>query len=471
MKKHYLNLALRTLLLGGAFLMQQQVSAQWTLVKDQEATYAADVTPSGNLLISDYQFDGSGGIYLSTDKGSTWNKTEAFDFCYSKFLHFDKYIFAAGQGTCIARSEDEGKTWKNMFYSEAVNDVLGSNAQQTVAYAMAVHKGKLFVGDFCGGGIFYTEDFGETWKKTDLASLQYELDDKKKETSHIVGLADVRPHAEESTGDDEEGDGKKNLMTENIYQLVSYNGHLYAFGIYFVFELDEATMKWNIIRNDSNFMAVSTQFKNKLILGRSVMNETFNSPFLVTLDENGEWGELNRPEGKRDNNVRALACDDHNIYAGMQMTGMYFTPNEGESWYELFEGLPTMQSNPDMDPIFLSPMTIIPTEDCIYLALYNNPGGNGSGLYKINRSDLDNKLSGIEAHPAEGNAPSLTIDGHKVNVKAEGAAVLTLWDTAGRCVARQAVNGQASINVTQAGIYTFHLGTGQNAKTGKFVIK
>lgn len=467
MKHHYSKHLLRALTLGGLCFASLQASAQWKLVKSLEATYASDVTPSGNILLSDYRVDGNGGIYTSTDKGATWEQTNPFGFWFNKYVHFGNYIFAAGKGTCISRSADNGLTWENKFYSDAVSDVLGANVQATISYAMAVHNGKLFVADFCQGGIVYTEDYGETWKATDIESLKYEVPQKGEKVSRLLTNADIRPLADAS-----ESDGKSETAVENFYQLADYNGHLYAFGVYNVFVLNDETLTWEIVRKDSNFMAVSTQFGDKLILGRSVQNETFNSPFLLTLDKNGEWGEVQRPEGQWDNNIRALASDDKNIYAGLQMRGIYYTPNAGEKWFEISEGLPTVQVNQGGSSVYFPPMTINPTDDCIYAALYMYEGVQGSGLYRINRSDLPT-ATGIENAPVAETADlQLKFNGHEVNINAGDApTILTVWDAAGRMVANQSFSGQSQLVLPQAGVYTYHANCGGQQKAGKFIIR
>ena len=127
----------------------------------------------------------------------------------------------------IARSSDGGHTWTECTYANAVRDIFSEdNMPYTVCYACAYHKNKLYVADFCGGGILYSEDFAQTWKRTDLASLKYKAEDD---------------------------DGAPVENTENIYQLVSYKGKLYAFGVYFVFCLDETNNTWKTISDKSNF--------------------------------------------------------------------------------------------------------------------------------------------------------------------------------------------------------------------------
>lgn len=476
MKKLNARNAFRAIVLSGLCLSSAHASAQsfkWEQVKELESAYSADVTPSGNLLLSDYLFDRTGGIYISTDKGATWEQTDVEDFNYSKFIHFDGYIFAAGAGTHIARSADNGRTWEVKSYKEAVEDVFGDYTDPTVCYAMAVHNGKLFVGDFCQGGVVYTEDHGETWKKTDLASMSYTYDDS--DDGYAKGSHELAaPRLRAGKGDGKGDDGKPTTCAENVYQLVDFNGKLYACGIYFVFVLNDETMTWEMVRDDSNFMAVSTQFGDKLILGRSVVNETFSSPFLLTLDKDGKWGELQRPEGQRDNNVRALASDDRYIYAGLQMRGIYFTPNSGGTWFNISESLPYM-TDADGEPKYYSPLAIVPADDFVYLAMYNYPGTEPGGLYRIDRLDLDElAATGISSTlPSDGGEKlQLRFDGHKVDfVAGDVPATVTVWDAAGRRVAEQAVRGTARIELAAPGVYTYYANHGGQVRTGKFLIK
>lgn len=268
MEKHFIQQNRLLLLILFVLFVFTDSYADWKLVKQLDATYATFVTKSGNLLLSDFRIEKDGGIYISKDEGKSWIKTNATDYNYNKFIEVDNHLFAIGYGANIACSSDEGNTWAEYSYADAVKDVISEdNMPYTVAYAAAYHNNKLYLADFCGGGIIYSEDFGKTWKNTDLASLKYTMKDD---------------------------DGSSAENTENIYQLVSFKGKLYAFGVYFVFYLDETTNKWKTISDRSNFMAVSTIFNNTLLLGRSVPNDDFKTPFIVTLDDGEKWGRASK---------------------------------------------------------------------------------------------------------------------------------------------------------------------------------
>lgn len=357
MKRKFYSVT-RVLLFVLCLLSATALNAQkgWEQVHELPFTNAMHLSSEGNLLLADLTFDETSGIYLSTDGGENWTKTNAAGYSYNLFVENDEYIFAAGMGCKVARSDDGGKTWEVLSYARNVEDLIGEeNIEWSNAYAMAFHDGKLFVGDFCGGGVIYSEDNGETWVNTDIASLSYgEVDPKL---------------------------GKQPV--ENIYNLVSYNGELYAFGVYFVFRYDAATNAWETIASNSNFMAVSAIYQGTLCLGRSVHNDSYDADFVVTLNKDGEWGALARPE-TYDNNIRAMHADGKHLFVGMQYNKLYHTSNGGETWQELNKNYPSG----------CVPMFIRTDDKYVYLACYHS-WSNESGLWRLEKSELEGEVEGI----------------------------------------------------------------------------
>lgn len=400
----------------------------WEMVFDLKSTNAFYITESGNMLLADYLFEMDGGIYVSTDKGQTWEKAAVEDYNYNYFVENENYVFAAGAAACIARSADGGLTWELVGYADAVMEALGYDVGSTVCYAMAIHDGKLFVGDFNGGGVVYSEDDGNTWIATDINSLSFEID----------GISSV----------------------ENIYNLISYNGDLYAFGVYLVFKYLPETNSWEVIRNDSNFMAVGTVYQNKLCAGRCAPDENPNNPFIITLDENGEWGELPRPEGSIDNNVRAIYADGDNLFVGMQMTGLYFTDNAGLDWYAINDGIPYSTG------YFFVPMFFDSDDEYIYLAAYEPDcsGTKNSGLYRLAKKDLPtyNGVEQLQSHDkVVFNGSQLVFDGNVEHI--------TIYDVSGRTLRNKVSDNIVDLNDIQQGIYLYKAIVDGTELSGKFV--
>ena len=400
----------------------------WELIRHQPATNAFIITESGNMLIADFLLEKNGGIYISNDKGVQWKKTAVADYNYNVFLEGNGYIFAAGEGANIARSSDNGVNWELLSYASAVEDVLGENVPYAICYAITYHNDKLFVGDFSGGGIVYSEDNGETWNKTDIASITFTVNGKE--------------------------------MVENFYNLVSYNGELYAYGVYFVFKYLPDSNSWEVVRNDSNFMAVSAIYQGKLCTGRSVMNDGENIPFIVTFDENGEWGELPRPENTVDNNIRAMFATDEHLFVGMQMTGLYYTDNAGEEWYALNEGIPYYTGT------YFTPMKFQSDDEYIYLAAYEPPFATtqNSGIYRLSKKDLptyDGINDIIESENAIYNGKTLVFSGEIENI--------TICDINGRTLPMELSGNSVDIENLERGLYIYSAIVDGKKITGKFV--
>ena len=438
MKKFYLF----SLMLVGIFCMMLTTSlpaqAQWRMVSQRNAAYAFYITKGGNFLMSDYLYDLSGGIYVSTNKGSFWNKADIIDRGYNNFIEAGKYVFASGMGTELARSADGGKTWEMVSFAEVLAPYVPADEMDyDVVYAMAYHNGKLFVGDFNGGGIIYSEDFGETWKMTKRENLFWVYED-------------------EETGKVEE-------YMDNFYNMVSFKGKLYAFGMVNVYEYDETANDWFVLRGDSNFMAVSTIFKDKLYCGRSVMNETTEIPFLECTSDGEDWVEVPRPENQIDNNIRALASDDKNIYVGLQSRGIYYTPDAGQTWVNISKGLPNM--NPENKDLYLSPLKFAVTDEFLYVVLYDDPMSplRRSGLYRYPKKNLPTGVENVVADQ------QIFVDGDVLFVgQAEQVAI---YDLSGKQCNVVVNNGRVDLKALSKGCYLYQVTVNGQQQGGKFLLK
>lgn len=447
MKRNFLSKVIRTIVMTIALCYALPSFAQhnpWELIYEHTATNAFYITENGNMLLADLLFDYTGGIFISTDNGGSWEKCDIEDNNYNIFIEHNGYVFAAGSGSYIARSANDGVTWEMISYASAVEDALGDNLPYTLCYTMTVHEGKLFVGDFGGGGIVYSEDNGETWHATDIEPLSYELDGKP--------------------------------CVENIYNMVSYNGDLYAFGVYMIFKYIPEANSWELIREDSNFMAISTFYNGMMCTARSVMNDNEQIPFIETLDENGVWGQLPRPE-TIDNNIRAMHADGKDLLVGMAMSGLYYTDDAGETWYTLNDGIPYASGT------YFTPMFFQSDDDYIYLAAYEPDFAttNYSGVYRLAKKDLptydntDDYLPEAPEVTAEAISPSeimLTWEpvetATSYNVYFENSIVATLDETTyvaqdlasdtDYCFEVSAVNEYGESDKTEACAKTLHVG-------------
>ena len=433
------NLLMKMLCVAAVlFVSCFDANAKWEMLKSIRAPYCMHVSPKGTILVADYLFDGTGGIYRSEDGGETWTKTDAPDYTYGKFIDAGDYIIATGAKCRVARSSDDGKTWEITNYGSALEDIVTpAGRDATISYAAAMHNGRLYVGDFNGGGVLYSEDFGETWVRTNLESLQYESTDKS---------------------------GKPSKNTETIYNLVSYKGELYTFGVYFVFKYDEAKDKWIVLRDDSNFMIQSAIYNDNLVCGRSIMNQTDEVEFIVTYD--GEkWGELKRPEGMLDNNIRCLEAEDDFLYIGFQQSGFWYTDNNGESYTKLIDGLPSDYMFPEITQHIID---LAYDENYVYAVIYDTPFSDREidGIYRIAKTELVGTGSNLDLSV---DAPDVYSDGAYLYVGE--CTALTISDLSGRAVDAAVVDGKVDLQNLTPGVYIYNVVNNDKNATGKFIKK
>ncbi len=432
-KKLLIKLALVAIVM---FVGSFDAVAKWEFVQQITSPYCMTTTSKGTILVANYVFDGTGGIYRSDDQGATWTKTDAPDYTYGKILDAGDYIIATGRSCRVARSNDDGKTWEVTSYASAITTQTAAELDQTISYAAAMHNGRLYVGDFCGAGVLYTTDFGETWHRTDVPSMQYQL-----------------------------GSRKPSNVTENIYNLASYNGELYAFGVYYIFKYDEANDVWVTLRDDSNFMSVSTVFNGMLVCGRTVMNQNTEVPYLLTFDGTN-WGEIARPEGLADNNTRCITSDDKAIYVGMQHNGFYCTFNGGESWVAMSDGLPSMIGGNEGEIQHL--LNVTNDDTYVYIIVYDEPFDESGidGVYRITKAELE----------ALHAASAIDIEADELNVRFDGSylyvgecTAMTISDLSGRTIDLAVVDGKVDLQSLTTGVYMYSVVNGDKKVAGKFI--
>lgn len=344
-------------------------AAEWEMLREQNAAYGFYITHEGVMLLSDYDdYTKTGGIFYSEDNGLSWEKSNAKDFYYSKFLEVGDYVYAVGYSCRVARSEDGGRTWDILNYSRALNGLpyaSTDNFNSSAAYGIVYHDGRLYVSDF-SFGVVASDDWGETWSQVDTESMMQDVDDGGK------------------------GGGK---IIENLYMLSEYNGTLLAHGLYNVYAYDDATRHWEYL-TWSNCMAVYTTFHGKFFTGRSMPNDSFDSPFLLCTSDLKNWSDVKHPNGVMDTNVRALASDEARIYAALQFGGVFMTSDEGDTWFKICDGLPHPIdfSTGKEASTYLSTLQLWPAKDYLYAVMYNEPWNENqhtSGLYRIKMSELE----------------------------------------------------------------------------------
>ena len=441
--KHYSTLLKASLLLMGAAACLP-TQAAWEKVFAHPTTQAHFITSQGNFLLSDFDDNRDGGIFISEDKGATWTKTDVKDFNYHKFYEADGYVYALGYSARIARSSDGGRTWDVLNYTNALKDVVnGKDIEALVAYGIVKVDDRLYISDFAGGGVLYSTDNGESWQLTDRQSL-------------LINL---------------QGQGE---MMDSFYNLVDFNGHIYAFGALSVHRYDAGSDSWELLDLNSNFMSVSTIFDGRLVCGRAVTDMNPETDYLVWTADGYEWHGINAPEPLNEfgisRNVRAIHSDDKYIYTTgpdgvaenpdpsgapyVNAPEFFFTSDFGETW-----------SNSAGLPVLTYPLTVTSDDDYIYVALYSPfPTNADSGLWRISKDEL---TSGVDSVKADGNM-SVSFSGSEM-VLPETALRVSIYTLDGRLVESADHVTRVSLGSLGRGVYLYEVAFADANVTGKFI--
>lgn len=421
-------------------------AAEWEQIHQLPTTQAHYITADGTHLLSDFLDSRKGGIYISTDNGTTWEKTDVRDYNYQKFYEANGYIFALGYDGRIARSEDGGRSWIVLNYTGTLEGVIEDKALDScVAYGMTKHRDRIYIADFAGGGVLYTTDNGETWNVTDRESML------------------INPWGE--------------VVMDNFYNVVDFNDTLFAFGALSVHRFNDDTEKWEPLPINSNFMAVSTIKDGKLFCGRANPNFDSTLEYLLTTEDGETWNRVEAPEVYNEltglsRNVRCIHSDADYIYTAgpdgmtdnepgamppfVNCPDFFFTADLGASWTRV-EGLPQR----------MYPLTIQSDDDYVYVALYSPiESDSKSGLWRIAKADM--ATAGVDS-PAGAEGLNVSIVADRLSVGASNVTGIAIYDAAGKAVA--AVDGKSEVSLAGLGkgVYLYRVTTPEGAVAGKFV--
>ena len=446
MKRHY-RLSC-SLLSAIAILPAFNAFAGWEQVAQMPTTQAHFITEAGLHLLSDLRDKRDGGIYYSEDGGQTWTNTGVKDYNYNKFYETSEYIFALGNSGRLARSNDGGRTWEVLNYTNALRGIVDDKSLDSCAsYGMTEYEGKIYVCDFNGGGVLMSDDYGESWKVTDHASMTFTTD----------GVTPV---------------------VDSFYNLAVLKGNIYAFGALSVWRYDPSADKWSAVNIRSNFMAVSTFVGDRLVCGRSVQNMDPEEAYLVWTEDGYTWNDIAAPEPPTELgvslNVRAIHSDGEYIFTagpdGIRhdesnpsfpfkfCPDFFYTSDMGASW-DYIDGLPSNTY----------PLTLTSDADYVYAAIYSPiPTNTVSGLWRLPKSDLKGSGSGVKEISA--TAKGVTSLSKGVLMFDMEVDSVEIWNVSGSLVGRAGKCSEIDLNGLPSGTYIFKTVSENGEHSGKFIL-
>lgn len=410
------------------------VHAQWKKTSFPTGeVFTIFATSGGNLLVSEYSYDVEmAGLYISTDAGETWSKTQLPDYRFTAFCETDEYLFAGGTQGRIARSNDDGLTWEMLRCDNLFDKEVGEIRD------MIEYHGKVFASIY-GSGVVYTENMGEKWVLTDTLSMTADYD--------------------------------RTINGRNTMCFEVVNDALLAIASHGFFIYNESENNWILIKEDTFFAVASVLFNDRVFVGYSASRE----PFMERSEVNNifTWERLTPPTysekdgndwalSMRDNNAWALVGDEEEgiLYAGTTETGVIYTTDEGYTWKQYSEGLPVDFTADGVDYHSQMVRNLTMLGDKIFATVFNVDDSKG-GVYvadKLLRSSVENAMSEDAGVRFDNNV--LSIGG------LSGDVAIVISDVTGK-VLLNAQCTEADMSFFPSGIYIYNVKAGDRVLSGK----
>ncbi|NOX64233.1 MAG: T9SS type A sorting domain-containing protein [Chlorobi bacterium] len=293
------------LILVGVFMFSQ-VNAQWVKTDYPPQGSVESIAVCGNIVVVGSQI---GGIYVSTDNGSTWN--ESSNGLPSSGLEVPRIIcdgtkfYAAIKYFGAYVSTDNGTSW-----SGGGNGLPNSPYIQT----LAVDGNKIFLGT--KKGVYFSTDNGANWNEANTG-----LSDTDVRTLGIIGgtilAGTYTDHLYKSALNNINWSLSNNGLPSNgnhVRSFASISNRIFAGTNYGVYYSDDGGSNW-IAANagmENSFVSELVAYKDNLFASL-VSGE--GGGVLISTDLGVTWSEINQgfPEYPY---VSALALGTSDIFAG-----------------------------------------------------------------------------------------------------------------------------------------------------------
>jgi photosystem II stability/assembly factor-like uncharacterized protein len=283
MKNFYLFVAL---IIGIIFLSPNDLEAQWNHTGPEGGEVRAMCIADNNDI---FATPWSGGIYKSTDNGTSWiavnNGLTEISITVTALGANGSNIYAGTWGNGVFLSTDYGDNWVE------VNNSITANKH---VEAFAVKGISVFMGS--REGFFRTTDNGTSWEqKTGLPSL------------------DVRDIA----------------VLDTIVFVSLWGGNK-------VYRSTDDGMSWTQASNGITFNLDDPCLS---VSGNSIFLGTYSHGVYRSTDNGDNWSEINNGIPAT-STVRDFAVSGSNLFAATRGGGIFLTTNNGTSWNPVNSGLP-----------------------------------------------------------------------------------------------------------------------------------
>lgn len=377
---------------------------------------------ANNIL---YAGTGSGGIYSTTDEGSTWTQiSSAFQSFDVRSLCFNPSgeFFAGTFGGGVYKSTDGGTNWT------AINGSGGSQLTNLNVYAITALNNNVILAGTNGDGIFISIDDGSTWNPASI-------------TSALVN-AEVFTFEKDKNG--------------NIY--AGTNGSITnAGGV--VLSTDNGSSWTSTGLANINVLSLTLGLNNKLFAGSDYGAGLFSST-----NQGKTWSS----PALSSNKILALSMNQSGtLFAGTDANGVYSSIDNGTNW---------IQDTSNLTDLYV--MSLAVDNNGILFSGTDAEGvfrtGNGSTAVKNQQSNLPTSYTLYQNYPNPFNPTTII----SYSVPKSSLVTIIVFDVLGRevetLVNEQKIPGNYNITFNASrlasGVYLYRMQAGSFVQTKKVIL-
>lgn len=268
------------------------------------------------------------GVYMSRDSGRVWiNVTNNLKQTYVMSLTGSGTDIYASTYGGLSRSTDTGRTWQFIWDMEVWSP-------QASLSSFTADSNRLVVGTL-GGGVFYSNDFGKSWKKSITIFYEVSITALVVKGNTILaggGYNDGSIYVSNNFG-----------QSWNRYELGLVNTEINALaisgpdilagtdgGMYFS---GDGAFTWNPVNTGLLIQTMSTIIP----VDNGIMSGTYTNGMYHSTDLGQNWKQINNGLGSK--LIYAMATDGMTVYCGTD-DGMYISRDMGKSWLSRRSGSP-----------------------------------------------------------------------------------------------------------------------------------
>ena len=294
-----------------------------------EAQWAQTSGPYGGqirtlaLSGSDLYAGTNGGVFHTSDNGTSWNARGLGDKTIFAFTFSGSTMFAGGDG--VARSTDGCLTWTD----------ISSGLTNTNVRSLCVQGSYIFAGT--GAGVFRANLSGGSWTSVSSTSLGSRMVMSLTVSGSFLvagtlygGVYRTKNYGS-SWGNTNTGLGNLNVRT--LYKSAT-SKHLFAGSDGGVFVSTDNGNSWSAMNNGLPSGSVPPIVYALTGSGQKIYAATYYSGVYYSSDRGANWSQTALQVSSL-----SIVLNGSNVLAGTMRDGVHFSTNRGNSWTQVNDGL------------------------------------------------------------------------------------------------------------------------------------